>query len=200
MTVALRPFDAYKLYVAITTHFKSDSYDIRKYQGRVSASETSFLRRNDASFFYTACKLYPTKEKWSKAIVANVLEDNEYVVDIIKNENVVQDYIKRRENMARHYQEDLRKLLDLTRKLDHLFVENYDTTDPLIISMIHQREISYESAVLMNEVFRWLNMARSNDTLLWPLTRRKIQKYGAFFNVNYNKYKDLTTKVIKNHI
>ena len=71
----------------------------------------------------------------------------------------------------------------MTRKLDHIFIQNYDETDPLIISMIHQREISYESAVLMNTVFRWLNKARSSDTLLWPITRKKISNYGAFFNL-----------------
>ena len=200
MAIAIRPFEAYKIYVAITTHFKSDSYDIQKYGGRVNVTESSFLRRNDASYFYTATKLYQTKERWSKAIVANILEDNEYVVDIIQNENVVDEYVKRRENMSRHYQEDLRKLLDMTRKLDHIFIQNYDETDPLIISMIHQREITYESAVIMNTVFRWLNKARSSDTLLWPITRKKISKYGAFFNVNYDKYKDLTVKVIQNHI
>lgn len=196
----MTPFEAYKVYVAVVTHFKSDSYDIVKYRGRVNANEPAFMRRRDASFFYTAAKLYKNPDRWTKAIVACILQDKEYVADIINSEDLIEAYMARRENMARHYQEDLRGLLDITRKLDHLFIQNYDTTDPIIISKIHQGEVRPESAVLMDYVFRWLNKARSSDTLLWPDTRRKLQKYRAFINVDVDKYNDLTVKVIKNHI
>ena len=196
----MTPFEAYKVYIAVTTHFKSDGYDIVKYRGRVNANESAFMRRRDASFFYTAAKLYKNPDKWTKAIVACILQDKEYVADIINSEDLIEEYMAGRENMARHYQEDLRGLLDITRKLDHLFIQNYDTTDPIIISKIHQGEVRPESAVIMDYVFRWLNKARSSDTLLWPDTRRKLQKYRAFFNVDVDKYNDLTVKVIKNHI
>ena len=196
----MTPFEAYKVYIAVTTHFKSDGYDVVKYRGRVNANESAFMRRRDASFFYTAAKLYKNPDKWTKAIVACILQDKEYVADIINSEDLIEEYMARREKMARHYQEDLRGLLDITRKLDHLFIQNYDTTDPIIISKIHQGEVRPESAVIMDYVFRWLNKARSSDTLLWPDTRRKLQKYRAFINVDVDKYNDLTVKVIKNHI
>lgn len=196
----MTPFEAYRIYIAVSTHFTSDGYDIHKYNGRANVSESSFLRRRDASFFYRAPKIYKTQDKWTKAIVACTLQDKGYVADVLSSDDIVDEFMVRRENMSRHYQDDLRDLLDITRKLDHLFIQNYDTTDPVIISKIHQGEISYESAVLMDMVFRWLNKARSSDTLLWPTTRKKLTKYRSFFNIDVDKYKDLTAKVIKNHI
>ena len=43
-------FDAYKIYIALKSHFNSD-YDINKYNGKTSVSLDSFLKRSDRSFF-----------------------------------------------------------------------------------------------------------------------------------------------------
>ena len=43
-------FDAYKVYIALKSHFNSD-YDFNKYNGKTSVSLDSFLKRGDRHFF-----------------------------------------------------------------------------------------------------------------------------------------------------
>ena len=43
-------FDAYKVYIALKSHFNSD-YDFNKYHGKTSVSLDSFLKRSDRHFF-----------------------------------------------------------------------------------------------------------------------------------------------------
>ena len=42
-------FDAYKIYIALKSHFNSD-YDFNKYHGKTSVTLDSFLKRSDRSF------------------------------------------------------------------------------------------------------------------------------------------------------
>ena len=44
-------YNAYKTYVALKNHFKSDSYDYFKYKGKARVKEETFLKRKDKFFF-----------------------------------------------------------------------------------------------------------------------------------------------------
>ena len=40
-------FAAYQTYVAVRNHFKQDSYDFFRYNGKTRVGQESFLKRND---------------------------------------------------------------------------------------------------------------------------------------------------------
>ena len=44
-------FSAYQTYVAVRNHFKQESYDYFKYNGKTRVGQDSFLKRNDRYFF-----------------------------------------------------------------------------------------------------------------------------------------------------
>ena len=50
-------YESYKLYLGIKLHYNSD-YDFNKYHGKVSASFSSFLKRNDKFQFAKLRKQY----------------------------------------------------------------------------------------------------------------------------------------------
>lgn len=196
----MTPFRAYQIYTSIVTHFKTEAYDAAKYGFRTNASESSFMRRKDAPFFYRAVKVYKNHDDWINACVASVLADKGYIANIFDNESIIEDYLRRRENVAKAYQEDLRNLLDMTTRLNELFIQGHNRSDPLVISEILTGNITYESAVAMDKVFKWVSKARCSDTLLWPDVRMKLQKYHSFLPIDRERYSTLTEKVIRSHI
>ena len=55
-------FAAYQTYVAIRNHFKQDSYDFFKYNGKTRVGQDSFLKRNDKYFFAKLQRKLSTSE------------------------------------------------------------------------------------------------------------------------------------------
>ena len=62
MRNAMTGYEAYKEYLALKNHFTLDNYDYIKYNGRVSASESSFLKRKDKFFFTKLGKKFDGEE------------------------------------------------------------------------------------------------------------------------------------------
>ena len=59
-----------------------------------------------------------------------------------------------------------------------------------------QEEISLETVVILNSIFGFIDRESKNisDTIIWPDTRRLIEKYTPFVNFNVDKCKKLLTK------
>ncbi len=43
----MTPFESYKTFLAVKSHFTTDNYDYVKYNGKVTASASSFETRKD---------------------------------------------------------------------------------------------------------------------------------------------------------
>ena len=57
------PFDCYKTYVAMKSHFTKDSYDYQRYGNRLPRLKvTSFYKRRDRFFFEKMSRDFPDKE------------------------------------------------------------------------------------------------------------------------------------------
>ena len=67
-------FNAYKIYLALKSHFTSD-YDYFKYHGKMRVKEESFLKRRDKFFFEKIERRY--KKELVPFFVSNLIkEDN----------------------------------------------------------------------------------------------------------------------------
>lgn len=198
----MTPFECYEIYVAVHAHFTSDTFDVSKSGFKTRASNSSFMRRKDAAHFYRAAKIYRTKRQWTEALIACYLQDRTYIVDILGADAAdnISEYDTRIQNMRVRYRADLTSLLDESTRLDCIFIQNYDGSEPVIVSKILTGDVSLESAVIMNSIFRWIDRARTSDTLLWPEYRKKLLKYQPLLRYDTYKYKDLTEKILKSYV
>jgi hypothetical protein len=60
-----------------------------------------------------------------------------------------------------------------------------------------QEEISLETVVILNSIFGFIQREseKVTDTIIWPDTKRKIEKYTPFVNYNKDKCMKLLTNV-----
>lgn len=73
----MTPFGAYKIYVALKSHFNTASYDVFKYGGRVNVTRESFDKRRDKHRFEKIVKTM-TDEEIINMFVANFLDNKRY--------------------------------------------------------------------------------------------------------------------------
>lgn len=178
------PFEAYKTFLAVKSHFTTDSYDYVKYNGKVNASSTSFETRKDKYQFYKLSK----HKNPLQYLVANFVDgDLKWIGDLFddKSEKVYADWLKRQQSLTYIFEQDLNKLL--TNFDDNVIVKNGQ--HPYLLKQYLRREISIETIIILNDILgffgHWNN--KIEDGVLWPSIYKKLSKYKPFFH--YDMFK-----------
>jgi hypothetical protein len=180
----MTPFESYKTFLAVKSHFTSDSYDYVKYNGKVNASSTSFETRKDKYQFYKLSK----HKNPLQYLVANFVDgDLKWIGDLFddKSEKVYADWLKRQQSISYIFEQDLNKLLTLFD--DNVIVKNGQ--HPYLLKQYLRREISIETIIILNDILGFFGHwnKKIEDGVLWPSIYKKLSKYKPFFH--YDMFK-----------
>jgi hypothetical protein len=190
------PFESYKLYNALKLHFETDGYDAIKYNYKSNVSAQSFFKRRDKYFFAKIAKNH--EKDLLTYFVSNFKNGVGYVGDMI-NEDGERNYLDHKriqESIHRVFSIDINKLNEQGELFDNLF-KSVNGQVPLVVKVWMQEEISLETVVILNSIFGFIDResVRISDTIIWPDTKRKIEKYTPFVNYNKDKCMKLLTNV-----
>ena len=185
----MKPFDAYKTYLAVKNHFERDGYDYFKYQGKVPAKVESFYARKDRYFFEKLARAHGSD--LVEFLVANFLvNDNTYSRDLTHEEaeRVYRDWNKRTSGLTYQFQQDLEKIEDLREA-----VSVRDGQHPPLLKMYMKREVTPETVLIIDSFVGFLDRwnDKLSDTIIWPAVRKKLVKYRPFLKFDSSKFKDI---------
>lgn len=191
----MKPFDAYRYYNALKLHF-GGKYDAIKYQFKTSANEKSFWGRKDKFFFAKIAKRFNDPSDLINYYVAHFVNGDAWVGNMLKDEEVYNDWIKRSESLAYNFEQDLLKLEEKSECFDDLFAMK-DGPFPLIIQEYLSGEIMIETLALMEKYFHAMDALDCYipDTIIWPEVKMKVQKYAPFITMEHDKIKKIILKV-----
>tara|TARA_B110000495_G_C22887724_1_gene517720 strand:+ start:297 stop:887 length:591 start_codon:yes stop_codon:yes gene_type:complete len=192
------PFESYKLYNALKLHFES-SYDAVKYNFKSNVTPNSFFKRKDKYFFAKLAKKHNGNLK--DYYVANFKAGRSYVGDMMdeEGEQIYRDHKRIQESIHRVFSVDINRLREEDIIFDGLF-QSVDGQLPPLVKLWLQEEISLETVVILNAIFGFVprESVRISDTIMWPDTKRKIEKYSPFVNFSRNKCISLLQKTFTN--
>jgi hypothetical protein len=193
------PYQLYRMYLALKLHFTSQSYDIFKYNGKVSASEESFDTRKDK---YKFMKLSKHKDP-AGVLVANFVQNSKFWVGSIddpESEKTYLAWLKTQESMTYNFSQEMKKLFD-GKSLDAvLYVP--EGQHPLLLSKHLRGEVSLESLTILQGIINFIPYWNESivDPVLWADVRTLITKYSPFlewnrsdFTKKLGEYVDLTS-------
>lgn len=180
----MTPLESYRTFLAVKSHFTSDSYDYIKYNGKVNASPSSFETRKDKYQFYKLSK----HKNPLQYLVANFVDgDLKWVGDLFddKSEKVYSDWLKRQQSLSYIFEQDLNKLL--TSFDDNVIVKNGQ--HPYLLKQYLRREISIETIIILNDILGFFGHwnKKIEDGVLWPSIYKKLCKYKPFFHYDIFK-------------
>jgi hypothetical protein len=189
------PFDSYKLYNALKLHFESDAYDAVKYNFHTTVNHNSFFKRKDKYYFAKLAKRYPKDLK--EFYVSQFINDVKYVGDMmdLPAKTYYVKYKKVHESIHRVFEKDINTLSN-NKEFDSLLVVNNINTPPEIIRRWMEEDITLETVVILDHLTNFMEKEGSKitETLFWPDTSRKINKYSPFVNFNKDKCKNIIKK------
>ena len=180
-------YEAYKLYLGIKLHYNSD-YDFNKYNGKVSASFESFLKRADKFQFSKLRKQHGDYLK--DYYVANFMYKDYWVGDLL-GEEAKENYTewkKYNQSLLYCFEKDIRYLNTLEGKLDNLF-DIGDSSHPIIVNNILSKSISIGTAVLLDSLIGWSSRLNISEQYVWPEVKQRLQKTQGFIGYNNDTLK-----------
>ena len=189
----MEPFEAYRYYQSLKLHFEQESYDAPKYNYKTSAKPQTFWKRKDKYFFAKVGRMFDTPPELINYYAAHFVADNNWVGDMLSDEQVYRDWQKRTEALGYNFQQDLEKVN--VESFDHLF--ELGNQYPKVVESYLAGDINIESVVILNQLTGFMRKADKtvSDPILWPDVSRKIRKYSLLMNVNLEKMKKNVFKV-----
>jgi len=192
--------DAYRTYLAIRNHFKSD-YDYFKYNGKVRVSDESFLKRRDKFFFAKLQRKYK-KDELVYFFVANFMHDeNMWSGSLVgsQSENVYMEWKKHIESLRYNFKiecENLQNELELKgHTFDSLFKIN-NNRHPVILTKLLGRHISIETFSIMDIVLNFTSYWKeiADDVIVSSVLQKSV-KYKPFLAIDADIFKSIMKKV-----
>jgi hypothetical protein len=159
----------------------------------------SFFKRRDKYFFAKLAKKHEGNLK--DYYVSNFKMGLSYVGDMMDEdgERNYREFKRIRESIHRVFSIDINRLQEEDISFDRLF-QSVDGQLPPLVKLWLQEEISLETVVILNAIFGFIprESATITDTIMWPDTKRKIEKYSPFVNYSRDKCVNLLKKQFTN--
>ena len=182
-------FDSYQLYLAVKLHFKNEDYDFIRYNARVKADLSSFMKRNDKFHFAKLSRTY--KHELKDFYVANLSQGDYWAGELLEKEaqNRFTEYKKRKQKLSHMFEQEVKELLEKKTIQEVLTCSNGQ--HPYLLKQFLGKKISIETMCILNDItdysITWNKLIKEN--IVYPDTYHKIKKYRTFLSYDFKQYK-----------
>ena len=194
------PFETYRTYLSMKSHFTNPKYDFFKYGGKSRATVSSFNKRKDKYWFEKTSRKYSDQQVLDFLLSNFVTADNPqnlWIGEIINSgERTYAEWMRRKQSMTYIFKEQSEKLL-LESDLEKLF--RCSKGHPIILKKYLGGEIDLETLIILEKVFSFVkDFDKKLTDPVWETVSLKIKKYIPFININVYNYKKILKEVISN--
>jgi hypothetical protein len=184
-------FEAYKLYVAVSSHITQAKYDASKYRWKrkINAAHSPDAFPDKYTFDKIA-KRYP-REDWS-LLFARVCINSGWVRDIL-SDDAEQRYLESRgflENAENKFVNLFRSYLLSLHNKGMKFTDSLTGQTPWVFTQLQQKVYPIEFVVLLDAVSPFL---ANNNSIVYGGISQKIHKYSKLFCID----KKILSHVVK---
>ena len=192
------PFETYRTYLSMKSHFTNPKYDFIKYGGKSRATMSSFNKRKDKYWFEKTSRKYSDQEVVDFLLANFTITDNPqnlWIGEIINSgERNYAQWIKRKQSLTYLFKEQSSKLLSDT---DLKEVFDCSKGHPPVLKKYLGGEISLETLTILEKVFSFVkNFDKKLKDPVWKSVSLKIRKYIPFININVFQYKKILRELI----
>ena len=199
--IKVNPFDTYKTFIAMKTHFTKDAYDWSMDGNRnIKAKVQTFYKRKDRHYFERLSRQHKDNEIVD-LFVANFATDedpqNVYMANIVKHgERTYNSWRKRMQSLAYTFKEESHNLFD-DQKVDNVF--DCSKGHPLLLKSYLGGNTSLESMVIYDKILSYrvdFDKKISEYDPVWKSVSMKIKKYSPFINIDVFRYKKILKGIV----
>jgi hypothetical protein len=189
----MNAYETYQQYLGLKLYFEGN-FDYFKYNGKTSASLTSFDKRKDKfKFIKLSTKL--SDEQIIEYFVSNLISGKKYIGDF--DSKTWQAHKKVVQSVEYNFANDIEKLLTNVESFDILF-QCDNGNHPKLIKAYLGKKIRLETLVILEKLLHYKKTFDKKiiETFIWPEVSQLITRYEPFLKVDLHKcHQTAITKV-----
>ena len=192
------PFETYRTYLSMKSHFTNPKYDFVKYGGKSRATMTSFNKRKDKYWFEKTSRKYSDQEVID-FLLSNFVNatnpQNLWIGEIINSgERTYSEWMKRQQSLTYLFKEQSNELLS-EKNLEEVF--NCSKGHPIILKKYLGGDVSLETLAIYEIIFSFSkNFNNKLNDPVWETVNMKLKKYIPFLNINVFQFKKSLREII----
>jgi len=192
------PFETYRTYLSMKSHFTNPKYDFIKYGGKSRATMTSFNKRKDKYWFEKTSRKYSDQEIID-FLLSNFINatnpQNLWIGEIINSgERTYSQWKMRQQSLTYMFKEQSENLL-LENDLSKVF--SCSKGHPLLLKKYLGGEISLETLSIMERIFSFQkDFDKKLTDPVWETVSMKLKKYLPFLNINVFQFKKILREIV----
>jgi len=196
--VKVTPFETYRTYLSMKSHFTNPKYDFIKYGGKSRATITSFNKRKDKYWFEKTSRKYSDQEV-VEFLLSNFVNatnpQNLWIGEIINSgERTYAEWKMRQQSLTYMFTEQSSTLLS-ENDLEKVF--NCSKGHPIILKKYLGGEISLETLSILEKVFSFKGkFDKKLKDPVWETVSMKLKKYLPFLNINVFQFKKILRDIL----
>ena len=194
----MTPFETYRTYLSMKSHFTNPKYDFIKYGGKSRATMTSFNKRKDKYWFEKTSRKYSDQEV-VEFLLSNFVNatnpQNLWIGEIINSgERTYSEWMKRQQSLTYLFTEQSSELL-LEKNLEEVF--DCSKGHPVVLKKYLGGDISLETFAILEKVFSFQkNFDKNLTDPVWETVSLKLKKYLPFININVFHFKNILRGIV----
>ena len=196
--VKVTPFETYRTYLSMKSHFTNPKYDFIKYGGKSRATMTSFNKRKDKYWFEKTSRKYSDQEVID-FLLSNFVNatnpQNLWIGEIINSgERTYAEWKMRQQSLTYMFTEQSENLLS-ENDLEKVF--NCSKGHPIVLKKYLGGEISLETLSILEKVFSFKGkFDKKLKDPVWETVSMKLKKYLPFLNINVFQFKKILRDIV----
>ena len=194
----MMPFDAYRCYISLKSHFTKESYDYHKVGVLTRVKKETFYKRKDRFWFEKFSRQKNDKEVvdfFVSNFVSTTDPSRMYIGELVKNgEERYVDWKKRRQSLSYVFKEETEYLFK-DKKVDDGF--DCSKGHPIVLKKFLGGNISLETLVIYDRILGYgNNFDKKLKDPVWETVSRRVRKYTPFLNIDVFRYKKILKEVV----
>lgn len=192
----MTPFGAYRCYLACKSHFTTDSYDIIKYRGRVSAKLETFEKRKDRYRFEKLAKSSSDTEIF-QTFVANFVSKPDYsgLFDD-QTETRYKKWVAYQQALSYNFGNEVKNLLEDAKSSGLCYNDVFFSSEqqhPPVLTAYLGKSISVDTLVILDRLNSFTD--KMVDDVVTKDILRTARKYDPFLKVDLEVYGKLNERI-----
>ena len=194
----MMPFDAYRCYISLKSHFTKESYDYHKVGVLTRVKKETFYKRKDRFWFEKFSRQKNDKEVvdfFVSNFVSTTDPSRMYIGELVKNgEERYVDWKKRTQSLSYVFKEESEYLFK-DKKVDEVF--DCSKGHPIILKKFLGGNISLETLVIYDRILGYgNNFDKKLKDPVWETVSKRVRKYTPFLNIDVFRYKKILKEVV----
>ena len=194
----MTPFETYRTYLSMKSHFTNPKFDFFKYGGKSRATITAFNKRKDKYWFEKTSRKY-TDQEVVDFLLSNFVNatnpQNLWIGEIINSgERTYAEWKMRQQSLTYMFKEQSENLLS-ENDLSKVF--SCSKGHPLLLKKYLGGEVSLETLSILERIFSFQkNFDKKLTDPVWETVSLKLKKYLPFININVFHFKNILRGIV----